>query len=399
MEKTLRDLCLAAEDIDPILHAFKNDHLLQIGVRDLLGKDDVEAITRTISELAETCLMEIVVREYEHLVLRYGQPTVEEGPDQGRRAEMVILALGKFGGQEMNYQSDLDLVFLYEGEGRTVPVVDSGYARRGEVTTNQHFFSELTQRIIRRASYLGPHGRLYQVDARLRPTGRSGSLVFTLNEFRQYFETGQGQLWERQALCKARPAVVSARMEPVIRRLLQDVIHCQPWQPEHAREIAAMRRRLEETAKGLDIKRGRGGIVDIEFLVQMLQLRHGSCLPQLRTTSTLAGLRALRDNGVLDEASFKELAESYHYLRTLENRMQLVAPTTRSRIPDHPVELSRLSHLMEAETPPALIRTVESYLARNRQHFERIVEKLTNERVGSQTVPNEPTGQSSGESS
>lgn len=393
MENTLRDLCLAAEDIDPILHAFKNDHLLQIGVRDLLGKDDVEAITRTISELAETCLMEIVVREYEHLVLRYGQPTVEEGPDQGRRAEMVILALGKFGGQEMNYQSDLDLVFLYEGEGHTVPVVDSGYARRGEVTTNQHFFSELTQRIIRRASYLGPHGRLYQVDARLRPTGRSGSLVFTLGEFRQYFESGQGQLWERQALCKARPAVVSPRMEPVIRQLLQDVIHCRPWQSEHAGEIAAMRRRLEETAKGLDIKRGRGGIVDIEFLVQMLQLRHGSYVPQLRMTSTLAALRSLRESEILDETTFKELVESYHYLRTLENRMQLVAPTTRSRLPDNPVELARLSHLMGAETPPALIRTVEAYLARNRQHFERIVEKLANERIGSEILPSETQSQ------
>jgi len=381
MENTLRDLCFAAEDIDPILHAFKNDHLLQIGVRDLLGKDDVEAITRCISELAETCLTEIVLREYEHLVLRYGQPTVEHEADQKRRAEMVILALGKFGGREMNYQSDLDLVFLYESDGHTVPVVDSGYARRGEVTTNQHFFSELTQRIIRRASYLGPHGRLYQVDARLRPTGRSGVLVFTLHEFRQYFETGQGQLWERQALCKARPAVISPRMQPIIEQLLQDVINCQPWLPEHAREIAAMRKRLEDTAKGLDIKRGVGGIVDIEFAVQMLQLRYGRQFPEVRATSTLAGLRKLHHCGVLEEPVFKDLVESYQYLRTLENRMQLVAPTARSRLPENPVELARLSHLMGAETPPVLIRTVEALLARNRQHFERIVERLANERI------------------
>lgn len=381
MENTLRELCFAAEDIDPILHAFKNDHLLQIGVRDLLGKDDVEAITRSISELAETCLTEIVVREYEHLVLRYGQPTVESGADQGRRAEMVILALGKLGGQEMNYQSDLDLVFLYESDGQTVPIVDSGYARRGEVTSNQHFFSELTQRIIRRASYLGPHGRLYQIDARLRPTGRSGALVFSLNEFRHYFENGQGQLWERQALCKARPVVVSPRMQPVIEQLLADVIHCQPWMPEHAREIASMRKRLEDTAKGLDIKRGAGGIVDIEFLVQMLQLRHGRELPEVRATSTLAGLRHLYHSGVLEEGVFKDLMESYQYLRTLENRMQLVTPTTRSRVPENPVELSRLSHLMGAETPPVLIRTVEAFLARNRQHFERIVERLAAERT------------------
>jgi len=125
----------------------------------------------------------------------------------------------------------------------------------------------------------------------------------------------------------------------------------------------------------------------------MLQLRHGSCLPQLRMTSTQAALRSLRDTGILDETTFKELVASYHYLRTLENRMQLVAPTTRSRLPENPVELARLSHLMGAETPPALIRTVEAYLARNRQHFERIVEKLANERIGSEVLPSETKSQ------
>ena len=376
MEMTLRELSLAAEDLDPILHAFKNDHLLQIGVRDLLGKDDVEAITQAISDLAETCLTEIVVREYEQLVLRYGQPTVGEGPRQGQRAEMVILAMGKFGGREMNYQSDLDLVFLYEEDGNTVPVVESGYVRPRDTTTNQHFFSELTQRIIRRISYLGPYGRLYQVDARLRPTGRSGTLVFSLREFANYFYQGMGQLWERQALCKARPAVVSERMRPVVESLIQDVIYSEPWRPEFALQIADMRRRLEETAKPLDIKRGRGGIVDVEFLVQMLQLRHGREYPEIRKTSTFAAMRALHEKGLLREQTFNELYESYRFLRALENRLQLVAPTAKSRIPEDPTELARLAHLMSAEDPGSLVQTVEQYLARNRYHWETTVNRL-----------------------
>lgn len=379
MEATLRELCLAAEDVEPILHAFKNDHILQIGVRDLLGKDDVHAITHAISGLAETCLTEIAQREYEQLVLRYGQPTLQEGSQPGDRAEMVILALGKFGGQEMNYESDLDLVFLYEGEGQTVPIVDSGYGRRGETTTNQHFFSELSQRIIRRTSYLGPYGRLYQVDARLRPTGRSGSLVYSLKEFRQYFLSGQGQLWERQALCKARPCVVSCRMRPAVEKLLHEILDAHPWLPEFARQIAQMRTRLEETAKDLDIKRGRGGIVDIEFLVQMLQLRHGRQLPQLKVTSTLDALRVLRECEILDEKAFSDLAESYRYLRTVENRLQLINPTAKSRVPENPLDLARLAHLMDAETPPALVHTIEAYLARNRQYFERWVERLASQ--------------------
>lgn len=376
MEFTLRELCLAAEDLDPILHAFKNDHLLQIGVRDLLGKDDVEDITQAISNLAETCLTEIAVREYEHLVLRYGQPAVGEGPREGQRAEMVILALGKFGGREMNYQSDLDLVFLYEDDGMTVPVVESGYVRPRDTTTNQHFFSELTQRIIRRVSHLGPHGRLYQVDARLRPTGRSGALVFSLREFANYFRQGQGQLWERQALCKARPAVVSPRMKPIVEALLEEIVYGEPWRPEFAAQIAEMRRRLEETAKGMDIKRGRGGIVDVEFLVQMLQLRYGHEHPEVRQTSTFAAMRRLRDMGVLREQTFQELYESYRFLRSLENRVQLVSPTARSKLPDNPTELARLAHLMSAEDPGSLVQTVEHYLARNRYYWETMVTKL-----------------------
>ena len=113
---------------------------------------------------------------------------------------MVILALGKFGGREMNYHSDLDLVFLYEADGQHLRRAGLGLAKS---TTNQHFFSELGQRIIKAASRTNGFGRLYEVDARLRPTGRSGALAISFDEFARYFADGGGQLWERQALCKA----------------------------------------------------------------------------------------------------------------------------------------------------------------------------------------------------
>ena len=120
--------------------------------------------------------------------------------------------MGKFGGREMNYHSDLDMIFLYEADGGTF------HARRtrrsGETTTNQHFFSELGQRIIKAGSQLGPHGRLYEIDPRLRPTGKSGALATSLAEFRRYFAEGSGQLWERQALCKARVVYGSPRPRP-----------------------------------------------------------------------------------------------------------------------------------------------------------------------------------------
>ena len=143
-------MCRAAEDIDPILHSFKNDQQLCVGVRDILGKEDIQATTGALSDIAEACLAQIAVREYERLVARFGQPTVSEGRRAGQPCEMVVLALGKFGGREMNYHSDLDVIFLYEADGQTR--AGDGPARQS--TTNQHFFSELGQRIIKTTSRL-----------------------------------------------------------------------------------------------------------------------------------------------------------------------------------------------------------------------------------------------------
>ena len=155
--------------------------------------------------------------------------------------------MGKFGGREMNYHSDLDLIFLYEAEGATFHSRRS--RRSGETTTNQHFFSELGQRIIKIANQLGPYGRLYEIDPRLRPTGQSGALATSFDEFRRYFESGQGQLWERQALCKARVVYGS----PEAARKAVDAINfaafVHPWREENVAEIRQMRMRLQETAK------------------------------------------------------------------------------------------------------------------------------------------------------
>ena len=119
LERTLAELCPGAEDLDPILHSFRNDQQLCVGVRDMLGKEDILATTGTLSDIAETCLAQIVAREYERLAAKFGEPTVAEGPRAGQPCELVVLAMGKLGGREMNYHSDLDIVFLFEVEGHT----------------------------------------------------------------------------------------------------------------------------------------------------------------------------------------------------------------------------------------------------------------------------------------
>ncbi|MGQ9575897.1 MAG: bifunctional [glutamate--ammonia ligase]-adenylyl-L-tyrosine phosphorylase/[glutamate--ammonia-ligase] adenylyltransferase [Thermoguttaceae bacterium] len=368
LQETLEQLCRAAEDLDPILHSFKNDQQLCVGVRDLLGKEEIPAVTGALSDIAETCLVEIARREYARLVEKFGTPTLAEGPHAGEPCGLVILALGKFGGREMNYQSDLDIVFLYEGEGHTAPERASSPA----TTSNQHFFSELGQRIIKTASRLGPFGRLYQIDARLRPTGKSGSLATSLDELARYFASGAGQLWERQALCKARVVYAPTRAAKAATAAVARAAFEHPWQRSDAEQVRQMRHRLEETASGMSLKRRPGGLVDIEFLVQMLQLKHGRRNPRLRTPSTLAALEALGQAGILAAEDCQFLARTYRFLRTVESRLQLMNSTARDKLPEDPTELAKLAHLLRASSGDAVLAEFDRCTRETRARFDRI---------------------------
>ena len=283
---------------------------MRIGVRDILGKDTIQETTAELSDLAETILVQLAAPAVAPLEKRFGVPYLTEGERAGQRSRFVLLALGKLGGRELNYHSDLDLMLIYEGDGRTVPPPGATRFDRFELTDNFHFFTELAQRIIRAASYLGPMGRLYQVDMRLRPTGRSGSLVLPLAEFRRYFAAapddpahphGAAQLWERQALTRARVVHGDADFGGEVMAGAADAASALTWRSELTDEITAMRERLEGSRGARDLKRGFGGVVDVEFLVQMFQLKYGRERPALRKPNTWEALDALRKAALLGE--------------------------------------------------------------------------------------------------
>ncbi|NLF06571.1 MAG: bifunctional [glutamate--ammonia ligase]-adenylyl-L-tyrosine phosphorylase/[glutamate--ammonia-ligase] adenylyltransferase [Pirellulaceae bacterium] len=366
----LAELCRGAEDIAPILHSFKNDQQLCVGVRDILGKEDVRATTGALSDIAETCLSVIAARESMRLSARYGPPAVGDGPRAGEPCELVVLALGKLGGREMNYHSDLDLIFLYEAEGGTAPPPGSA----AEKTSNQHYFSELGQRIIKAAGRANEHGRLYEIDMRLRPTGRSGALAVSFDEFARYFAGGGGQLWERQSLCKARVIHGSARAAESAGEVVARAAFDHPWQPSDAAEIRRMRGRLEETAAAAgDLKRGPGGIVDIEFIVQMLQLKHARENPRLRQANTLAALAELNAAGLLADEDRVFFERGYRLLRTIEGRLRLMNSTARDRLPVDPVERTKLAALLRYPDAASLLADYESAAAEIRRRFDRII--------------------------
>lgn len=349
LQAELTDLCRGAADPEPILHSFRDKELLRIGVRDILNKDTIRGTTATLSDVAEVLLGQIATLQYPPLVKRFGLPYLDTESPIRRPSRYVLLALGKLGGREMSYHSDLDLIVVYEGDGQTGPPPGASRFDRFEQTDNFHFFTELAQRIIKATSYLGPMGRLYHVDMRLRPTGKSGSLVIPLTEFRRYYEEGGAQLWERQALTRARVVYGDPAFGREVMAAVEEGAYGLPWRPELADEIHGMRERLEASRSARDLKRGYGGIADVEFLVQLFLLKYGRALPVLRTTNTWEALDALHAAGLLGTEEYTIIRDNYDFLRLVESRLRIVHNVSLDELPEKPEDLEKLARRMGFE--------------------------------------------------
>ena len=387
----LADLCLGAEDIEPILHGFKNSMHLTVGVRDILGKEDIRATTATLSDVAEVCLQQVILKEYQKLITKFGIPALpasaqlepllpaavldpglleEVGlPQEEGDCELVVLGMGKFGGREPNYHSDLDVVFVYEMDGQTRHPRRS---RNKETTTNKHFFGELAQRVLRFMNRYGPWGRLYEIDARLRPSSRNIALAVSQDELHTFFQSHEDNLWERQALCKARPIFGSRAARQQVLAVVHNVIRSATWSPTSASSMQEMREGLEETATEQNLKRGRGGTVDVEFTVQMLQLCHAAQHPEILVPGTLRAIDTLLDARVLETSDAEYLAESYRYLRSVEARLRLMDTTARHDLPTESTELAKLAYLLGASSGQKIVQQCQHYTAENRRRFERL---------------------------
>ncbi|MBS0208823.1 MAG: bifunctional [glutamate--ammonia ligase]-adenylyl-L-tyrosine phosphorylase/[glutamate--ammonia-ligase] adenylyltransferase [Planctomycetes bacterium] len=371
LRATLAEVARGAVDLEPILHSFKNTQQLRVGVRNILGKEEIQSTTGALSDIAETCLERIIEHEYARLAEKLGEPTIGGEVRTGQKCELIVLAMGKLGGRELNYHSDLDLVFLYEADGATFHPRRS--TRSGETTSNQHFFGELGTRVIKAASRLGPYGRLYDIDARLRPTGRSGTLATSFAEFERYFTEGLGQLWERQALCKARVVWGAKPAAEQALALVHQAAFSSCLRPGDSELIRQMRHRIEAAASPRNLKRGRGGICDIDFLVQLLQLRYAGEQPELRQPSTTLALAALYQSGRLSADDYEFLMASYRFLRTVELRLRLMSTTARDALPDDGAELDRLARALGLLSRSELEAEVSRYTEENRRRFEQLV--------------------------
>ena len=367
---TMADLVTGAEDIAPIIYSFKQSQHLRVGVRDIVGRDSIQAKHQTLSNIAQTCLATVVDHLYLKMVARYGRPMFQE-IEQAKGSELVILGLGKLGGREPNYHSDLDVIFLYESDGKTV------HAEPERSTTNQHFFGELASRISKFITDSGSHGQLYELDCRLRPSGKSGVLAVSFDEFSRYFESGQGQLWERLALVKSR--VVYGNREPSLQVLerVKKAVSSPPWQDEMASEIYQMRLRMEHDCSDTNIKRGIGGTVDVEFIVQMLTLKHVGSLETDLPPGTLQAISGLAELGILTMEQAKTLSESYQLLRQVESGIRLMNSVARHELPEKELDWKKLAYLLRSEDPDLLAEQIRQARATNREMLNEFLNPVS----------------------
>ena len=363
----LAELCVGAEDLAPILWSFRNKEWVRIGTRDILGREPVRVVTRELADVAEAIVTQVARDQWRRRTEKFGIPRF--GPD-GRRDRWAIVGLGKFGGRELNYHSDLDLIFLHEADGRTVGGPSS--------VSNDQFITEVVQRVLRSMAGGAAAGPLYKVDARLRPHGASGPLVLTLDSFRAYLEHST-QTWERMAFSRARVIFATGgfgtRVTDVIKAMLARPVEPGPL----ATQVLAMRRKLEASRPAHHLKRGVGGVADIEFIVQYLQLVHAAERPELLRANLWDALEALRRRGVIDPQTFAELSDAYDFLRAVEGRLRLIQNREVGELPTSPVELDRLARRLNEDRPgpdgpvAAFLADIEATTRRTRAHFDRIV--------------------------
>jgi glutamate-ammonia-ligase adenylyltransferase len=200
-----------------------------------------------------------------------------------------------------------------------------------------------------------------------------------LSAFVRYFREGDGQLWERLALCKSRVIVGSPEGAARAIAAVTESVYCRPWRSQDAAEIKEMRQRLRESASTQNLKRAAGGTMDAEFIAQMLQLKHGREMPQIRVPGTIAALEALNKAGVLSADDARSLAASYRFQRSVEARIRLMDSAGRHEFPDEPRELEKLAFLLGYADVDRLVHEVDQTWRDTRERFERIFNEAATE--------------------
>jgi glutamate-ammonia-ligase adenylyltransferase len=365
------------------LRLFRHRELVRIVWRDLNEGVDVTESLRDLSDLADTAINAAL--EYANALLRtrHGEPRAEDGTPCG----VGIVAMGKLGGHELNFSSDVDLVFLYSAAGET----DGARA-----LSNEEYFRLLAQRVIDLLSRNTADGFVYRVDVRLRPFGSAGPLAVSLPALEGYL-LQSGRDWERYAWIKARVVNEWADAESLYRDVLRPFVYRRYLDYGVFSSLRDMKALIEAEVANKELrgnlKLGPGGIREIEFIVQTLQLVRGGTVASLRERQLLKALPALVDAGCLPEPDAAELTGAYRFLRLAENRIQALHDRQTHDLPEDLADRERLAGAMGQPDWPAFLAALQLQRDTVARHFRDIVFRGTS---GDSAGDDEDGGQAGG---
>ncbi len=359
------------------LREFKQAEMLRIATRDLAHLANQLEITRELSDVADVCLNAVWRLCTAQLGERLGLPFHQDSAGRWQPTPSCVIGLGKLGGQELNYSSDVDVIFVYGEEGDVFKKAP-GKARPGPSVLRSHqFFNRLAEMFIAEVSRLTGDGMLYRIDLRLRPEGDAGPLTRSLLGYETYYAQW-GQTWERMMLIKARCVAGDAALAGEFAEIIQPFRYPRSLGEGVLREVAAIKDRIEnEIVKSgeLDrnVKLGRGGIREIEFVAQTLQLLHAGHLPFLQGSQTLPTIEKLQQYGLLSPEEARPLAQAYDFLRDVEHRLQMDENLQTHTIPVSPAARHRLARLMGYDLPEEFEAARADHTLAVRRVYDRLL--------------------------
>jgi len=330
--------CPSREEGMKVVRTFRKRHFLTLTLRDILKLTDFQQVMHDLSTLAEAVLSASVNFLEPFLHERYGEP---EGND------LSVIALGKLGALELNYSSDVDLIVAYHHEGQTAGISSVPGVVRNRITAFE-YYCKLVEDLTRFLASQTADGFAYRVDLRLRPQGQRGSLALSLRAYEDYYESW-GQLWERSALLRARPVAGNPDLGEEFLRIIGPFVYRKYLDYDAIDEIRRRKAQVEQLKSGTfgnDIKRGFGGIREIEFFIQTFQLMYAGREPLLRERGTLKALHRLLQKGLIGYEDLHQLSENYLFLRAVEHRLQQLNDLQTHTLPHGRQDLDILARKM-----------------------------------------------------
>jgi glutamate-ammonia-ligase adenylyltransferase len=360
-----------------ILREFKQREMVRIAARDLGRLGNVPEITREISDVADVCLDAVWQICRQQFVERYGTPFHQNADEQWQPTEFCVLGMGKLGGQELNYSSDVDVLFVYSEEGHVFKEPPTKNKTLRTVLTSHQFFLRLAETFIAEVSRMTEQGSLFRIDLRLRPEGDSGPLCRSLGSYENYYAQW-GQTWERMMLIKARGVAGSATLAAEFLEMIQSFRYPRAIGEDVLREIAAMKSRIENEVLRSDelernVKLGRGGIREIEFIVQAQQLIRAGRQPFLQGSQTLPALEKFMQYDLMPGAEVRSLRDAYYFLRDVEHRLQMDENLQTHTLPQKRDALERLARLMDFKTAKDFEIARQQHTTNVRASFDKLL--------------------------